>query len=117
PDPKPPSGCFAEEDPFLKSKLPAYYEVVNNAAIYDPANNTFYRIPHPVPVDDPAKKDHFAPNDLFCTGHQHLPDGNVLFTGGTQYYSPFRTGNNTSYIFDWRRELETSWAKVDWRVR
>ncbi|MDY7225720.1 galactose oxidase early set domain-containing protein [Hyalangium rubrum] len=114
-NPEPPSGCFAYDDPFNKSKLAAYYEVVNNAAIYDPANNTFYRIPHPVPVDDPQSKDHFAPNDLFCTGHQHLPDGNVLFTGGTQYYSPFRTGNRSTYIFDWRKEVEISWPKVDWR--
>jgi len=114
-DPKPPSGCFAYEDPFHESKLAEYYEIVNNAAIYDPVYNTFYRIPHPVPVDDPDSKNHFAPNDLFCTGHQHLPDGNVLFAGGTQYYSPFRTGNRSTYIFDWRKELDISWPKIDWR--
>ena len=41
----------------------------------------------------------------------------MLFTVGTQYYSPYRTCNNTAYSFDWREELETSWAEVDWRVR
>jgi hypothetical protein len=115
-NPDPPKGCFGlENDPFHESKLAAYYELVNNAAIYDPVKNTFYRIPHPVPVDDPKEEDHFAPNDLFCTGHQHLPDGNVLFAGGTQYYSPFRTGNRSTFIFDWRKELEIAWPKVDWR--
>jgi len=118
PNPETPTGLFIrDEDPFRNEKLDEYYELVNNAAIYDPVANTFYRVPVPVPEADPQNPKHFVPNDFFCTGHQHLRDGNVLFTGGTQYYSPFRTGNNTSYIFDWRRELETSWAKVDWRVR
>lgn len=117
-DPATPNGLFVrEEDPFRNEELDAYYELVNNAAIYDPVSNTFYRIPVPVPEADPNDPGHFAPNDLFCTGHQHLRDGNVLFVGGTQYYSPFRTGNNSSYIFDWRAELATSWADRDWRVR
>lgn len=102
-------------DPFLNSKLREYYQIINNAAVYDPADNTFYRIPHPVPVPDPNAPGHFAPNDFFCTGHQHLPDGNVLFAGGTQYYSPFRTGNNSTWVFDWRKELTIPWRRVDWR--
>jgi hypothetical protein len=118
PNPKTPSGLFIrDEDPFRNEKLDEYYELVNNAAVYDPVANTFYRVPVPVPEDDPDLPDHFAPNDFFCTGHQHLRDGNVLFTGGTQYYSPYRTGHNSSYIFDWRAELETSWERVDWRRR
>jgi hypothetical protein len=117
-NPKTPNGLFIrDEDPFRNDKLDVYYDLVNNAAIYDPKANTFYRIPVPVPEPDPNVPGHFAPNDFFCTGHQHLRDGNVLLTGGTQYYSPYRTGNNTSYIFDWRTELHTSWEKVDWRVR
>ena len=118
PNPETPNGLFIrDEDPFRNEKLEEYYELVNNAAVYDPVANTFYRIPVPVPEADPHSTEHFAPNDFFCTGHQHLRSGDVLFTGGTQYYSPFRTGNNTSYIFDWRAELEASWPKVDWRVR
>lgn len=117
-NPETPPGLFIrEEDPFRNDNLDWYYGLVNNAAIYDPAANTFYRVPVPVPEPDPHVPDHFAPNDLFCTGHQHLPDGNVLFTGGTQYYSPYRTGHDSSYIFDWRRELEFDWSEVDWRQR
>jgi len=116
PSPATPHGIFKmDEDPFAKPKLAWYYQLVNNAGIYDPATNMFYRIPHPVPVDDPAVPGHFAPNDLFCTGQQHLPDGNVLFVGGTQYYYPFRTGNRSTWIFDWKKELTIPWARVDWR--
>src|SRR5690606_22065413 len=71
--------------------------------------------PHPVPEMDPASAGNFAPNDFFCTGQMHLPDGNVLFTGGTQYYSPYRTGNRSTWIFDWKKELSIDWRKVDWR--
>lgn len=118
PDPATPTGLFIrDEDPFRVEKLDQYYELVNNAAIYDPVANTFYRVPVPVPEPDPNSAKHFAPNDMFCTGHQHLPDGNVLFTGGTQYYSPYRTGHNSTYIFDWRAELQTSWPQIDWRVK
>lgn len=119
PNPETPAGLFIrDEDPFRNNKLDEYYDLVNNAAIYDPLDNTFYRIPVPKPEPDPERRTtHFAPNDFFCTGHQHLPDGNVLFSGGTQYYSPFRTGNNMSYVFDWRAELETSWVDIDWRQR
>lgn len=116
PNPSPPTGTFVKgEEPFRKNKLETYYQIVNNAAIYDPEQNTFYRIPHPIPVDDPHKADYFSPNDLFCTGQQHLPDGNVLFAGGTQYYYPFRTGHKSTYMFDWKKELTIPWVKVDWR--
>jgi hypothetical protein len=116
PEPAAPKGIFnRNDDPFRKTRLHWYYQLVNNAAIYDPEKNTFYRIPSPVPVDDPQHPGHFAPNDLFCTGEQHLPDGNLLVTGGTQYYYPYRTGNRSTYIFDWRKELGISWPQVDWR--
>jgi Domain of unknown function (DUF1929) len=116
PNPPPGRGLFnRNDDPFANAKLEEYYGLVNNVAVYDPERNTFYRIPHPVPVPDPKVPDHFAPSDLFCTGHLHLPDGNVLFTGGTQYYYPYRTGNNSTYIFDWRKELSVDWRQVDWR--
>lgn len=116
PNPAQPTGIFvANQKPFENDKLSTYYQLVNNVGIYDPEENTFYRVPHPVPMKDPSKPGHFVANDLFCTGQQHLPDGNVLFTGGTQYYSPFRTGNKSTYIFDWRQELGIPWEKVDWR--
>jgi Domain of unknown function (DUF1929) len=115
-NPKPGPGVFQmDQNPFQNAKLNQYYRIVNNVAVYDPEANTFYRIPHPVPVRDPHVPGHFAPDDLFCTGHLHLRDGNVLFVGGTQYYAPFRTGNNSSFIFDWKKELRIPWARVDWR--
>jgi hypothetical protein len=118
--PRPGTGLFVRgTEPFKKdektNKLPEYYQLVNNAGIYDPEKNTFYRIPHPVPELDPDRPGHFAPNDLFCTGHMHLPDGNVLFAGGTQYYAPYRTGNRSTWLFDWKKELTIDWRKVDWR--
>jgi hypothetical protein len=111
------TGLFNREtgNPFAMDSLEKYYQLVNNVAVYDPERNTFYRIPHPVPVPSPDSAGQFAPSDLFCTGHLHLPDGNVLFTGGTQYYFPFRTGNNSTYIFDWRKELAIDWSRFDWR--
>jgi Domain of unknown function (DUF1929) len=116
PNPATPRGIWnRDQDPFRNENLATYYPLVNNAAVYDPVANTFYRIPSPAPVPDPNQPDHFAPNDFFCTGHQHLPDGNVLFAGGTQYYYPYRTGNNSTFIFDWKKEEEIDWRKVDWR--
>ncbi|CAF1293908.1 unnamed protein product [Rotaria sp. Silwood1] len=115
-DPQNGQGIFREkEDPFLFNKIEDYYQLVNNVGIYNPNKNTFYRIPHPEPVPDPKWPGHFAPNDLFCTGHLHVPDGNVLFVGGTQYYHPFRTGHRATYLFDWRKELQIRWNNVDWR--
>jgi Domain of unknown function (DUF1929) len=116
PNPKPGTGVFNRNgNPFAMDSLERYYQLVNNVAVYDPEQNTFYRIPHPVPVADPDSAGQFAPSDLFCTGHLHLPDGNVLFTGGTQYYFPYRTGNRSTYIFDWRKEAHIDWRRFDWR--
>jgi hypothetical protein len=117
-NPDAPRGIFIRgEEPFLESKIDWYYQLVNNAALYDPETNEFFRIPHPAPVPDPKRPGHFAPNDLFCTGQQHLPNGDVFFAGGTQYYSPYRTGNNSTWIFDWKKETAIDWRKVDWRQR
>lgn len=116
PNPAPGTGVFNRNgNPFAMDSLERYYQLVNNVAVYDPERNTFYRIPHPVPVPDPDSVGQFAPSDLFCTGHLHLPDGNVLFTGGTQYYYPYRTGNRSTYIFDWRKEANIDWQRFDWR--
>jgi len=115
PQPEGGPGVFVKADnPFEKSKMEEYYSIVNSAGIYDPEKNTFYRIPHPVPVSDPDNSSLFAPNDLFCTGHLHLPDGNILFAGGTQYYTPYRTGVKSTNIFDWKKELATPWPQFDW---
>ena len=116
-DPPPaPRGVFQDSnDPFNDAKKDEYFQLVNNVSIYDPDDDTFFRIPHPVPVSDPHAKDHFAPNDLFCTGQHHLPNGDVMFAGGTGLYYPFRTGQSSTFIFDWKKELTFDWEKTDWR--
>ncbi|UJR29038.1 hypothetical protein I4U23_010253 [Adineta vaga] len=115
-DPQGGEGIFRlREDPFQMDKIEDYFQLVNNVGVYNPAKNTFFRIPHPTPVPDPKWPEHFAPNDLFCTGHLHVPDGNVLFVGGTQYYHPYRTGNRATYLYDWRKHVNTSWDQIDWR--
>jgi hypothetical protein len=42
------------------------------SVVFNPANNTFKKIP--------------TPYDMFCSGHIILPDGNVLIAGGTARY-------------------------------
>lgn len=113
--PAPGKGSFNRyDDPFRVEKLGEYYRVVNNTALYDPEANTFFRIPSPRPVPDPDAPRSFAPNDLFCTGHLQLPDGNPLLAGGTEYYYPYRTGLKSTFLFDWKKELGIDWAGVDW---
>lgn len=106
---------MGEESNIPNYRKENYYQLVNNTAIYDPADNSFYRVPHPVPVNDPLRENHFVPSDLFCSGHLQLPDGNPLFIGGTQYYFPYRTGTNSTFIFDWKQEEKINWKEVDWR--
>ena len=115
-DPQGGQGVFQmKNDPFRMDKIDDYYQLVNNVGVYNPQTNTFFRVPHPVPVPDPKWPGHFAPSDLFCTGHLHVPDGNVLFVGGTQYYHPFRTGHRATYLYDWRKHVNITWNQVDWR--
>ncbi|WP_149562582.1 kelch motif-containing protein [Streptomyces cacaoi] len=44
--------------------------------LWDPVENTFKNIP--------------TPNDLFCSGHNQLPDGKLLVAGGTQRYETLK---------------------------
>ena len=93
------------------------YDVVNNTNIFDPSlsdpfykegnvnadfvSNPFERIDSPItPLEDNE------PNDLFCSGHLQLPDGNVMFAGGTRLYYPgvkFQGGKFVN-VFDWDEE-------------
>ena len=117
-DPVAGKGLFDRRfDPFNNINISNYYQLVNNTAIYDPIKNTFFRIHSPYPIPDTKKEDHFIPNDFFCSAHIHLPNGNPFFIGGTQYYYPYRTGTDISYIFDWRKELKIDWKYVDWRQK
>jgi hypothetical protein len=61
--------------------------------IYDPAT------PGTCPREIPMPKD----VDLFCSGHTLLPDGRVLFFGGTAHYadaSKYYTGIRETFAFD-----------------
>ncbi|MGK7872068.1 MAG: galactose oxidase early set domain-containing protein [Xenococcaceae cyanobacterium] len=91
------------------------YDVVNNTNIFTPSlsdpfytrkehnfvSNPFKRIDSPItPLQDNE------PNDLFCSGHLHLSDGNVMFAGGTRLYYPgvkFQGGKFVN-VFDWKSE-------------
>ena len=107
----------------LQSRNTLYQDVVNNNGILDldldkaehERQVTLTRIPSPeLPADQWEKlKNGGGPegeeglvNDLFCSGHLHTPDGNVLFVGGTNYYHGPFTGSKYSYLFNWEKELE-----------
>ncbi len=86
------------------------YDVVNNTALFDPAadpkSSGVERIGSPkTPSSDGVSVDpNGEPNDPFCGGHIHLPDGNVLFVGGTaRFYAGERfIGTRLARIFDWQ---------------
>lgn len=66
--------------------------------VWDPAANTMAKVP--------------TPADLFCAGHMQLPDGRLLFFGGTAAYpDPARgfLGANFAYTFD---DLSNQYAKL-----
>jgi len=52
--------------------------------------------------------------DLWCGGHTFLPDGRLLFVGGTSYYppppDPFYGGLKDAYLFD---PFTESWERLD----
>ena len=98
------------------------YDVVNNTAIFNPSfsdpfykgediepdwkKNPFTKIDSPInPVPDIENNKDEA-NDLFCSGHLHLPDGNVMFAGGTRAYYPGVQflGGKIANFFDWKTE-------------
>ena len=90
------------------------YAAVNNTCLFDPSapvsQSGLQRIaspPSPINVVLPGAESAGAKalwNDLFCSGHQHLADGNVLFAGGTQNYYPGEKflGSRTANLFDWK---------------
>jgi hypothetical protein len=40
-----------------------------------------------------------TPTDIFCGGHTFLPDGRLLYAGGTKSYDAFK-GETSTYLFD-----------------
>ncbi|MDJ0673877.1 MAG: galactose oxidase early set domain-containing protein [Calothrix sp. MO_167.B42] len=72
--------------------------VVDNTAIFDPVTGTFEKISSPPAVQFGDS------NDLFCTGHLHLPNGNVFFAGGSNRYYPGEQfeGSKQINIYNWK---------------
>ncbi|WP_055077780.1 galactose oxidase early set domain-containing protein [Pseudanabaena sp. 'Roaring Creek'] len=83
------------------------YAVVNNSGLLDPKTGKFERIPSPPALrfdKTIGKNGANTTNDLFCSGHVQLADGNVLFAGGTNTYYPGGafTGTKWLNLYDWR---------------
>lgn len=74
------------------------YDAINNVSLFDPETKQFERIASP-----PAMQ-YGESNDLFCSGHLQLADGNVLFISGTgRYYPGGRfTGSRQVNIYNWQ---------------
>ncbi|WNG59959.1 DUF1929 domain-containing protein [Archangium gephyra] len=86
------------------------YDVTNNAALFDPeapqGQPSYRKIPGPLPITrrNGKGKEYSENMDPFCSGHLQLPDGNILFAGGTQNYYPGEqfTGSRLARVFDWK---------------
>ncbi|MEY3869875.1 MAG: hypothetical protein RLZZ338_3766 [Cyanobacteriota bacterium] len=83
---------------FVEGVTAGKYDVINNTSLFDPKTNTFERI------DSPPAMQEGESNDLFCSGHLQLADGNVLFISGTgRYYPGGRfTGSRQANLYDWK---------------
>jgi hypothetical protein len=86
----------------------------DNSGLWDPATGRLERIPSPPPMLlDPrlGENGELTANDLFCSGHIQLSDGNVLFAGGTgSYYAGGAfTGSKWLNLYDWKRN---EWRSV-----
>lgn len=74
------------------------YDAVNNTGLFNPVTKEWCRIESPpTPVNGMA-------NDLFCAGHLHTPNGDVLFAGGNRENRPKLqfAGSKFANLFDWR---------------
>jgi hypothetical protein len=67
-----------------------------------PAQQTIIALPDAGDALDPNKKEKEVV-DLFCSGHVHLANGNVLFVSGTRKYYPGEAflGSRSAWTFDW----------------
>ncbi len=106
----------------IDASNPVMANLVNNTALFDPRE---------IPLENPSagKKGAELPTgwsrissppsshkdpkwgnevvDLFCSGHVHQSDGNVLFASGTSnYYGGERfNGSRGAWTFDWQDEI------------
>lgn len=95
------------------------YDVVNNTSIFDPSlSDPYYNNPQlnfnksPFQrIDSPPAEINGESNDPFCSGHLHLPNGDVLFIGGSrQYYPGVKfSGSKQANIYHWK---ENRWENL-----
>ncbi len=80
------------------------YDVINNTGLLDPVTGEFERIPSPPALAYDKDLKHKTTNDLFCSGHVQLANGDVLFVGGTGRYYPGGafTGSKWLNIYHWQ---------------
>lgn len=74
------------------------YDATNNTSLFNPETGKFERIASPPAIQ------YEESNDLFCSGHLQLLDGNVVFVSGTgRYYPGGRfTGSKQVNLYDWQ---------------
>lgn len=82
--------------------------VVNNSALFEPDTGKF------TPIASPPAVQNGDSNDLFCTGHIHLPNGDVLFVGGSNRYYPGEQfeGSKQTNIYDWETNRWSTIGKM-----
>jgi hypothetical protein len=73
-------------------------DVINNTSLFDPKTEQFQRIATPPAIQ------YGETNDIFCSGHLQLADGNVLVIGGTGRYYPGGafTGSRQVNLYNWK---------------
>jgi hypothetical protein len=86
---------------------------VQNTVLFNPKTLQTIQIPAtPDPQVDANQIGRGFSIDPFCGGHNHLPDGRVLFVGGTKRYDSQQgfgslgqgfLGTQEAWIFDWTR--------------
>lgn len=93
-------------------------DVVNNTSIFDPTLSDPYYNPKPdfnispfQRISSPEALLNGESNDPFCSGHLHLPNGDVLFIGGSRRYYPGVkfSGSKQANIYHWK---ENSWENL-----
>jgi hypothetical protein len=108
-----PDPASGDEGRFVESIDLGHPGWTDNSGLWDPASGKLQRISSPpAMVMDPTvgAGGEMTANDLFCSGHLQLSDGNVLFAGGTgSYYAGGAfTGSKWLNLYDWKRN--------QWRV-
>lgn len=80
----------------------------NNTGLLDLENGNFERI------SSPPESQNGTTNDLFCSGHIQLADGNVLFVGGTGRYYPGGafTGTKQINLYKWDEGESGKWENL-----